>query len=821
MKKKFIKCITLLLVLIMTFSLTPSVVGGAEGISGLEFYYCNTLQAVTQNASVNGFSKLETLSFSAAKGETEGAQFFVNGSKDVKAYDISVSNLTCGDNVIDNQNIDVYVEIYTVANDSMLFSGTYGAGIYPDCLIPIEYIKNANENNIKNGNNQGFWIDISVPKDVESGVYTGKISFTADNETKVIPVSLEVFDFIMPEAPGLATCYLLWEDWLINIEFDNTTEKQWDYFNTLLDYNISAYVFPNTSPEDFAKSLKEYYSKVNMYGVPYRAISKTVNDWDYYVDYMLAIGEQCKADGINYFDKAYYYFDMFYDEATSFDWRIEQMKAVITTTDEYEEIIINRLVEDGTIIDSTDCAVAKSIRGLQHAITTENYLNDTWEGILDMYVPNSKSIATSAEIEQYKELLDDPDYTIWEYFTGLGDYPNPAANVSDIPVTARDYYWFDYEMGITGQLYWCVNGNVNFSSAYGLSYAPIYNPYNVASHEGISNGDGYYLYPGMNYGSDKPFPSMRLAVRRDGIDDYTYMTELESRYSAKSAEKGVRSVVSFMNERLIKSGRSMLNDTGLLTARESIASLIELYDSFGLVIENLEYTDNGLSLTCFANEGVSVKVNGTSYSNEKRTVELIDYDNLAIECSKNGLSKSVVIATKGKTQIISGFETDSENVITVQTAYGSRAEASTEIFRSGSKSQKIVLSGYTEFADSTQLLAYKPSMYIALSSIGLSEGLSGTESVGFYVYNAGATKNYEIYVQSLSNGITKTNVYDRVTLKSGVWTKIEISNYNIISLSDKDYSSVYRVGLRTDNLYTGNTAFTETLYVDDVFVGRK
>ena len=534
---------------------------------------------------------------------------------------------------------------------------------------------------------------------------------------------------------------------------------------------------------------------------------------------MLAIGEQCKKDGVNYFDKAYYYFDMFYDEATSFDWRIEQMKSIIETTDEYEEYIISQLVEEGTIIDSENCEIANTIRGLQHAITTEGYMHDTWEGILDMYVQHSKGFTTSADIAKYESLLNDPNYTVWGYTTELCDYPNPAVNIPGIPVTARDVYWFNYEVGITGELYWCTNCNLNCTSVYGLGYAPIYNPYTNAMHDGVSNGGGYYLYPGMHYGSDKPFPSMRLAVKRDGIDDYTYMTELEKRYVSSGTSEGVKSVVAFMNQLLITSGRSMINELGLMKARNNLAKLIELYDAYGLVINSVEYVENGINLNLNANEGVSVKVNGIEYSASVITVT--DYDNLIIECKKGEEVESITFDTKVKAEVINGFEDLNDNIITVQTNYGSRTESSSKIIHSGTKSEKVVLSGHTAFADPTYILAYKPSFYITLSDIGLSNGLYGVNSVGFYVYNNGTERTYEVYIQSLVGGLTKTIVYDRVTLKPNVWTKIDISNFNMISLNDNDYKDVIRVGLRTDNLYTGLLPFSQTLYVDDVYIGGK
>ena len=823
-KSRLIKTLVFALAMVLTITAIPILNWStASSSGGVIFKSASTLQTVKMDENLSSFEDLQTLTVSAAKGETDATQFIVNSAKEITNYDLVATDLTCGQSTISAENIDVYVQIYTHATDNVLFVGTYGGGYYPDCLIPISYIKNAKENNVKAGLNQGFWIDINVPETAQAGVYQGQLTFTFNGTEKQIPLSVEVYDFTMPEAPGIATCYLIWNDWLLDIEFDNTTEKHWDYYDTLLKYNVSGYVFPSKNPEEFATALKEYYTKVNMFGIPYRAISKTVNDWDYYVSYMLAVGELCKKDGINYFDKAYYYFDMFYDEATSFDWRIEQMKEVIFTTDEFEEYIISQLIEEGTVIDSADCEIANTIRGLKHAITTEKYMDDEWAGILDMYVQHSKGLVTSADVEKYEDVLSNPEYTVWNYTTELCDYPNPAVNIPSIPVTARDVFWFNYEKGITGELYWCVNTHVNCTKVNGLRYAPIYEPYTNASHEGVSNGGGYYLYPGVHYGSETPFPSMRLAVKRDGIDDYTYMTELENRYSGQ----GVKQLITFMNELIIQNGRSMVNEKALYSARENLAKLIVMFDKHGLEIKEIKYNGNQIDCKIVANADTTVKVNSSSSTavvsgttkSYTFSVQLTDGFNLS--CKTGDREDNVSFGVKKPSTLVNGFESESDmQAISVQTKYNSSTAQASLIKRSGSKSAKVILSGYTDFTNPVTILSFKPGFYFELNSLGLTNGLQGVSEITFYVYNAGATRNYEIYAQLMENDNSRTVIYDSINLKGYSWNKVSVTNMNMISLNKSDYKNVYRIGLRTANMYEGNNTYKTTLYVDDVMIGR-
>ena len=779
--------------------------------------------SVEKTEDAGAYENLSALNFSAAKGETEGAQFFVRSETDIKDYEIYSSDLSCGNSVISADNVDIYAEIFTLLSESVLFVGSRGAGYYPDCLIPTGVLKNNGENVVKAGENQGFWVDVNVPEDAESGEYKGVLTFKAGDYEKKINVNLTVFGFTMPESPALKTCYLIWNDWLMDTELDNTSEKHRAYYETMLKYNVQGYSFPTANVAEFVEYLTERYDGLNCYGIPYKAVDRYTNDWDYMFGYMYAIGEQCLKDGKNYFDKAYYYLDIFYDEATSFSWRSEQLLRIIDETDAMEESVIAALEN----AYGAPFAYADTVRGLRHAITTEKYIDDVpeWHGKLNFYVQNYSGLKTSVEIEKYRELIESGDYEIFTYATELNDYPNPAVNISDYPITGRDVYWFDYALGVDGELYWCTNCNVLCTSVQGMRYATIYDPYTQATHDGVSNGGGYYLYPGIRYGSDEPFPSMRLAVKRDGIDDYTYMSLLNDRYGAigeKHGESlGSRNIVKFINETLLAGNRSRLNDEGLFAARENLAALISMADEYGFAVADAEYRDDGIYLVFYADSGVSVRVNGkpvagtVSGSGLKFGV-VADYENGAVSltCSRGEKESTTTIAAKGKPELVSGFENGDEKV-TVRENYGSRAESSSEVVRGGNKSVAITLSGWTDFSDKNNVISYKPSFSLSLADYGLTDFYE----IRFYVYNDGADREYEVFFTAEVNGVNKTVEYDRITLKGGRWTAVTLSDFKTASLTEK--VKVKSVGLKTGNIYSGDSPLTCKLYLDDFYAVGK
>jgi len=113
----------------------------------------------------------------------------------------------------------------------------------------------------------------------------------------------------------------------------------------------------------------------------------------------------------------------------------------------------------------------------------------------------------------------------------------PYANFFvDQPATAhRALFWQVKDAGAAGLLYWCVcwwkglpssaSGKPHFPEVpLDLAEADTYQSFKV-------NGDGLLLYPGRD---GQPWPSLRLEVIRDGIEDYEYLALLEERTGGAS-----------------------------------------------------------------------------------------------------------------------------------------------------------------------------------------------------------------------------------------------------------------------------------------------
>jgi hypothetical protein len=171
------------------------------------------------NSSINLFS---------ARGETVDSQVVVQGP--LTNVNVSASALT-GPNgaTIPVSNVVLYREYYITVTGTASYGGgsnpPLGSGTYPEPLIPFNdpatgsplcgssaSLKACNAT-VSAGQNQPYWIDISVPHGAgnsPTGTYTGTITITADQGSISVPVTLTVWNFELPIQPSELSLWTLW-----------------------------------------------------------------------------------------------------------------------------------------------------------------------------------------------------------------------------------------------------------------------------------------------------------------------------------------------------------------------------------------------------------------------------------------------------------------------------------------------------------------------------------------------------------------------------------------------------------------------------------
>ena len=198
----------------------------------------------------------EALSVTAAKGEYEGAQIILSAEEDL-SYEVKAGELTSGSDKFPASNVEIFHEKYI--NVSKPY-GNVPAGYYPDALVPYENIKEAGENVVLAGENQGLYVRFNVPLDQAPGVYTGSVTVTVGGESKSVPVSLEVKDVTVSAVNHTQSVFL--NEWLFYKGELDSTQEMFDAYNTALyEYrlnpNIILYDFDEESEEGIAPHRRE------------------------------------------------------------------------------------------------------------------------------------------------------------------------------------------------------------------------------------------------------------------------------------------------------------------------------------------------------------------------------------------------------------------------------------------------------------------------------------------------------------------------------------------------------------------------------------
>lgn len=796
-----------------------------KAASKVELSIVPATDKLTNDADLSTYTA-DTLIIGAARGETEPGQFLLTPNGKVQAYTVQVSDLINANGTISAENVNVQVELYGQALVTT-YNNSRPDGYYPDALIPVQYIVNAGENTMSGGHNQGFYVDIKVPEDAQAGVYTGEIVVDCDGIKTTVPVELEVFDFAIRQVPYTKTCYLIWQNWLNYGELDGSDETYMRYYDVLNEYNVCAYSFPHTTAAEFVDYVRQYYSKVAAFGIPYDAINNTTNDWEKCEQYLYAIMEASIADGVNYVDKAYYYMDQFYDEYNFIQWRKDLVKSILQTCNDLEEKVIDRLVAEGKLQDKNG-ELANTLRDLIHVIPI-TAMDDSLNEFDVSYCLEQNNLQGDGNYVEFKKTVN-PGIEYWTYncLSGI-DYPNQDKAVNGFLQASRDHYWRNYELDIIGDLYWCVNGYCTWASQDMVGgYNTIADLYTTYKRDWSTNGDGFLMYPGLPYGSEKPFGSLRLAALRDGIDENTYMGMLGEMYVELAGAYGVtvtdaKGYVSYLNDQISGRLASKLNSEEFYITRRALAKAVELATNQDVIIRAMSAEENTFSFEIYTQSDCKLLANdqpveskaagqGLCYS---ATVALPADGRMVLEFESGGDVQELVLVCPENGTEFKAFEEASElSDCKIYEQFGSKLTINTnERYSVSGNSAKLVLEGH-DFADANHNQQFLPSVTFDLSTT--DKKLTQINAIEMWVYNdSDKDLRTELFLHGEdAKGNTSTVVYNNVYLKANSWNKIVLDNFQVVSFNASKLDVYTEFGLRIKNSITGSNV----LYLDSVFI---
>jgi hypothetical protein len=477
-----------------------------------------------------------SISLSGARAETVDTQVVVQApTSGLSNVNLSASALTGpGGAAMPASSVTLYREYYISVTGTASYGGgsnpPLGSGSYPEPLIPFNdpetgsplcgsaaTLKACNAS-ISAGQNQPYWIDISVPRGATNsppGTYTGTVSITADQGSVSIPVTLTVWNFELPIQPSEPSLWTLWPPAAGNT---STTLAQALMRNKVMSwYDVATNASSDMSNLGLNRSgLDNYYYIGIQCNGSYSSLPST---------------SQINAAAANF--PAGLGLDFYLaDELNGCTGDYNAIKTMGTNAH-----AANRSVKTMMTLNATDSNLYGTI--------------DHWV-LLD-------------SLQQWPALPFTGGGDLWSYTSCNAGFGNtPEWMVDYPPINERIQSGFlNWTQGATGILYYRSDG-----WTAGNTIGSWNNVDTTACGGGLGRpGDGIFLYPPGPIASTESAPGIRLKAIRDGIQDYEYAQILKN-----------LSKVPFVNSILQPIAASWSNwshdPNALETARQQLGQLL-------------------------------------------------------------------------------------------------------------------------------------------------------------------------------------------------------------------------------------------------------
>ena len=443
------------------------------------------------------------ISLSSARGETVDTQVIVQAPVGgLTNVNLSASALTGpGGATIPASSVTLYREYYVTVTGTANYGGgsnpPLGSGIYAEPLIPFNDPETGSplcgtsaalqacNATISAGQNQPYWIDISVPRGATNsptGTYTGTISITADQGNVTVPVTLTVWNFELPVQPSELSLWTLWPPAAGNTVTTLAKALMRNKIMSCCDVAANA----STDMTNFG---------LNRFGLNLFYLVGIKCDGSYT---SLPSTSQINAAAANF--PAALPLDFYVaDELNGCPNAYSALKTMGTNAH----------------------AANPSVKTLMTTNTPDPNLFNEGDGrsAIDHWV-------LLDAVEQWPTLPYTGAGDLWSYATcntGLGD--TPGWMVDYPPINERIQAGFlNWTQGATGILYYRADG-----WTAGNTIGSWNNVDTTGCGGGMGRpGDGIFLYPPGPIGSTESAPGIRLKAIRDGIQDYEYAQILKN-----------------------------------------------------------------------------------------------------------------------------------------------------------------------------------------------------------------------------------------------------------------------------------------------------
>lgn len=512
---------------------------------------------------------------SAARNEYEPFQIVIRGkNRPVRGLDVGMTDFLAGSGsrISCRTNCTVYRELYYNAVSP---SGAYGStGEWPDALIPkvdtyFGERRNAFPIDVPANRNQPVWIDVYVPPGTGPGFYTAYLMVQAQGErTMRIPVYLTVRGFTLPATSSIKNAFFLYSGALPIAHGRNLTGKALDalakiYSKALLAHRLSnGYLLGgegwvptdliNPTPNSLANLKQDFGSFFDGTVLPNGAQVTAV------FPYFTSCEDRtfCRPDVTSFLARAGWLSRIgiyLPDEPNLADpYVIQQIKSAADTAHQYGFKTLLTKSYSPTVASMTNIWVVP-LPSLRNSIESGNY-----------WVTYANEIARGKEVWVYQACFEHAAYCGWgdPWFPGLSGWPDYMIDMQGMKNRMQD--WINWKYRVQGELYWGVNYLYYLGDVYRDQYYE------------AGNGEGNFFYPGtpqrIGGKTHIPIESIRLKLKREGLEDYEYLVLLDKLGGHAFAENEAAQLVT-------SAVQWETNPAALYRVRSEVASQIEILSS--------------------------------------------------------------------------------------------------------------------------------------------------------------------------------------------------------------------------------------------------
>ncbi|HPY29332.1 MAG TPA: DUF4091 domain-containing protein [Verrucomicrobiota bacterium] len=528
----------------------------------------------------------------AARGEYEAVQVVLHPERDgeLLAAELSLLKRRWGRPAAITCTIDevAYVEV-TKPTDK-----TCVTGWYPDPLPPLR-----TPLTLRAGQNQPLWLTFHVGREVKAGDYSAKLKLRTSNGESSVPVTVQVFDFTLPEESHLRSALGMGSS-VIN-RYHRLTEQAdkelvYDkYLQNFAAHRISPYSFFAYAPMDIrfhgegadkraqvdftrfdraaAKWLDEYH--FNSFRLPLRGMgggtfhSRHLGELEgfkegtpeharLFHDYLSQIERHLRERG--WLDRAYtYWFDE--PDPKDYEFVTDGMRRIKTAAPGIRRMLT----------EQPEPALMGNV--------------DIWCALTPEWTPEKVAARRAAGEE------------VWWYICTGPKAPYVTEFIDHAGTELRLWPWQSWQYGVQGILIW---ETVYWTSATAYPDPELQDPWQDPMSWQVGyglergkkspwgNGDGRFLYPPRRPLSDTspnldgPINSLRWENLRDGMEDYEYFWLLQREVERVATVKGESPLVQEARA-LLKVPSEVSQDLThfttdprlMLQHRERVAQMIE------------------------------------------------------------------------------------------------------------------------------------------------------------------------------------------------------------------------------------------------------